>query len=194
MRRNVHVESRDEQCNDDNPLVFKVKRSQQGNISCEELMDLNPSRCGYCYKKNNSFLAYLFPCLYDQWKKRYFVLIGNYLFRFSSEQSDSIKGVPLPLDCITASYIGDGVFQVSMIRKIYLMRCENEKEAIEWVNSINLRKLEAIKEGMGHSPLDASTRRINKLADYIFNTRLQADRKQAEEIVRNPMDGGSVPF
>jgi hypothetical protein len=155
-------------------------------------MEMNPAKSGYCEKKNNSLWAYWFPCWFETWKKRFFVLVGNYLYRFSSEDGEGIKGVPIPLECATVNYKGGSTFEVSMIRKVYQIRAQSDQDAADWVNAINTRKYEAIRENMGHAPLDAAVKRANKVADFLFSKKLQMDRDMAEANVSNPLDRGHI--
>ena len=53
------------------------------------LLENNPAKSGFLFKKNNSYMAYLFPCFSKKWKNRFCVLIGNYLYKFENE--DSVK-------------------------------------------------------------------------------------------------------
>lgn len=195
MRRNRHTADRDDDdIQDDKPLVVNMQRNQSGNLTCSELIEMSPAKQGYCDKKDTSLWAYFFSCWLPPWKRRYFVLLGGYLYRFSTDQGESLKGVPIPLDCSTVRYVGESVFEVSMIRKSYLIRADTEKEALDWVNAINTRKFEAIKENMGHAPLDAATRRANKVADFLFNKKLQNERKVAERSASTQLSQGHAPF
>ena len=174
---------------EDVPLMVNMdKHNSNHNVSCAELLDLNPAKFGPGSKKNNSIWAYLFPCWVQQWKDRYFVLIGSYFFRFESEFGESVKGVPIPLDCITAKNMGNGLFEVSTLRKVYQIRVETEKEAAEWVRLITRRKQDAVRENMGHAPVDAGTKRINKIGAHLFDKRLEIDRLVARYTARDPID------
>ena len=190
--RNRNLLHRDEILDDDDQVeessfLLKVGRNDvHRNISCEELLALNPTKSGYCQKKNNSALAYFFPCLFPKWKSRYFVLVGNYLFRFSSERGETLKGVPIPLDSVTVTSLGDDCFQVSTIRKVYTMKVESQVEVVSWINAINTRKHQAIRESMGHAATSIEVKRANKVGIFLFNERLQGDRDIAAENARTP--------
>lgn len=174
---------------EDVPLVLNMdKHNSNKNVTCQELLDLSPVKNGWGSKKNNSIWAYLFPCLVEQWRERYFVLIGSYLFRFASEQGDKVKGVPIPLDCVTVKMLGDSSFEVATLRKTYSIRVRNDREANEWVNAIKKRKLEAIRENMGHAPVESGVKRINKIGKYLFDRRLEIDRLVARNSAKNPLD------
>ncbi len=67
-------------------------------------------QCGYLDKKNSSLALWLCPSLtkclplwlinmfgLQPWKRRYFVLVGNFLYRFTDDQADTIKGTPIPI-------------------------------------------------------------------------------------------------
>lgn len=153
--------------------------SKPGNLTCHELLDMNPARSGYLDKKDTTLYPQVLPCMYPEWKTRFFVLLGSYLYRFTTDIDESIKGVPIPLDGVNATYIGSNEFEVSTIRKVYHMRAATEREATDWVKEINARKLEAIRENMGHVQIDSSVRRANKIADRLFNSKLRSERQRA---------------
>ncbi len=189
VRRRLPDSVDDDDRAEDAPLVLNMARHTSiKNVSCPELLELNPAKSGWASKKNNSMLAWLFPCLYEQWRERYFVLIGGFLFRFASDQGEAVKGVPIPLDCITTKMLGDGCIELSTLRKRYCVRVGSEKEATEWINAIQKRKMEAIRENMGHIHLEPEVKRINKIGSYLFDRRLEIDRLVARSSTQNPLD------
>ena len=82
----------DSESSDTAPFLFKMPRSSQEMPSAQDLLELKPAKAGYCEKKNNSIFIQCFPCCFKLWKPRYFVLIGNFLYRYSSETGESPKG------------------------------------------------------------------------------------------------------
>ena len=137
---------------DSEPLVMPMPG--QGTVSAEELLDANPPPFhGFCLKKNNSFLPKIFPCWFPKWKKRFFVISGNYVFRFADRDSDVPKGVPLPLDCSQFAELEGSQFEINIIRKSYILDAGTIEKRAEWLLALKVRKLEAIRENMGHAPV-----------------------------------------
>lgn len=174
-------------------IINMVKRSSNG-ISCAELLELNPTKSGHGYKKDNSLWAFFFPWFFEAYKPRYFVLIGNYLYRFSSEESESVKGVPIPIDGVAVKTLGNCSIEVSTIRKTYILKLASEDEAAQWVDAIKQRKLAAIKENMGHAYVDPSIQRINNISSKLFDKRLQYDRDFGGPRDKNPAESMHAPF
>lgn len=173
---------------EDTPFFSAMRPS---TISCETVMVLHPAKSGICMKKNNSMLAYLFPCIVPQWKKRFFVLVGSYLYRFESEVGERPKGSPIPIDACSVACKEDGFFEVHTLRKRYIVKVDTAAEAREWVEAIKERKYQAIKENMGHAPLDPLVKKQNALAARLCDKKLLQERREAEDIMNpvlaNPM-------
>jgi hypothetical protein len=132
------------------PFMFQMK-SRQASISAAELLSMTPQPFhGYMMKKDNGWLAYLLPCWMPAWKKRFFVVCGNYLFRFEDEEGEKPKGVPIPLDGCMITEIGENKFVVNCIRKTYCLQAADTDDLRKWIKAIKTRKLEAIRENMGH--------------------------------------------
>mmetsp|Transcript_99334 Transcript_99334/g.195107 ORF Transcript_99334/g.195107 Transcript_99334/m.195107 type:complete len:213 (+) Transcript_99334:105-743(+) len=180
IKRSKFTGSRDDEVSDDVPLMVNMRGNRSDNFCCQDLLNMSPSKTGFCEKKARSVLPYLFPCWFKPWKQRFLVLVGGFLYRFESEFGVKVKGVPIPLDSISISYRGECMFEVSMIRKVYRFKTDSEQDAFDWVKAISARKSEAIREALGHAPLDASTRRANNVANAMFHKKLQSERLDAE--------------
>ena len=109
-------------------LTFNQDTSLEAILSAQDLLSRNPIKFGFLDKYSNSFLAWLLPFFFPRWRRRFFILVGNYLFRFSSESGDKPKGVPIPLDVVTVvrSEDDESCFELTTIRKTYLIRAESE--------------------------------------------------------------------
>ena len=55
------------------------------------------AKFGYLEKKNTHPFIDYFPCCFKLWKTRFFVLQGEYLYRFKDEAGEKPKGVPIPI-------------------------------------------------------------------------------------------------
>jgi len=180
-------------------LLINIKNNNNNirneNITCTELLQLKPDKHGILYKYNNSIwriLLILFPWLYEKWKKRYFVLIGNYLYKFKHDNDDKIRGSPIPLEAILeVKIINDkknkydnnninnmnNYFEIITLKKTYILKTNNYDEMIRWMNVIKRRKLQSIKEIMGHSRINMELKRINDIGMKLVLKKLSYDRK-----------------
>lgn len=171
------------------PFMLDIGEHQSGHKNCltvRKLNESNPEKVGFLRKKNRSFLAAIFPCIFHKWKLRYFVLIGNYLFRYSSPNADYPKGVPIPLDAVRIQIIDSCCIELSMIRKSYIFKASDENEANDWLKALTKRKLSAVKESMGHAPIAAAVVEINASASRIFQKKIQ-DESTTQSTTSNPM-------
>lgn len=92
-----------------------------------------------------------------QWRERYFILSGSYLFRFESEHGDAPKGVPIPVEACTfnAEDVDEGgdrqhLIHISSLRKNYVLKADTREVRDEWVAVLKQSKLRATKERLGH--------------------------------------------
>ncbi len=149
-------------------------------------MALGPSKYGYLKKKSNSWWASILPCLFPLWKTRFFVLVGNFLIRYPDEQpAQSPKGLPIPLDAVQISRVDNVTIQLKMISKSYFLMADSEESCTVWQQALVNRKSQAIREQMGHAPLDSRVDAVNKAATKLFLEKL--DRQRHEQHHYNDM-------
>mmetsp|Transcript_3888 Transcript_3888/g.8285 ORF Transcript_3888/g.8285 Transcript_3888/m.8285 type:complete len:236 (+) Transcript_3888:79-786(+) len=107
-----------------------------------------------------------------QWKRRYLIALGGYLYRFKDENGSTPKGAPITVDITEARIISRGdtstsnefnclldllpdgcdtVFEVSSLAKTQYFAVESREEALAWVNSIRQMRQDSITRNMGHS-------------------------------------------
>ena len=169
----LHTEDSTEE-NPNTPLVLDV--GKHSLLSATSLLSLSPAKHGSARKLSNSILVKAFPCITEKYRERYFILIGNYLFRFISKTSDKPKGLPIPIDTITTTKIDNITFELAMIRKIYIIQVFTSNECDEWIEAIQQRKNESIREKMGHKKYKYSEiEQINKIADRMFNRKVNQE-------------------
>jgi hypothetical protein len=148
--------------------------------SCQELMSHNPAKFGFLEKENSSIIS---KCL-NRWKKRYFVLIGGFLFRYTDPQGARPKGVPIPLDSVQINKHSElQCFEVVTIRKVYILKAASDDEADEWIQAIRDRKSLSIAEGMGHRQVSVAVGEFNKRATKAFEKTV----KKEATMIDNPM-------
>jgi len=137
------------------------------------------TKCGYLYKRHDTILSYFFPFIFSPWRKRYFRLIGQFLYRYTDELSDGIKGIPIPLDSATIIEKEEhSIFSISMIRKKYIIRAENDDECNSWVSELKINREMVIKESLGHKKVDEKYKEINKKGHKIFFEKLRKESLQ----------------
>lgn len=177
--------------NDKDSGIFSMnmtKYAGNGLPSAQSLLSLIPTPdSGYLSKKNNSIWSYYLPCIFKPWKERFFIVIGNYLFRFDSENGEKPKGIPIPLDCSKISIVNieECTFEIWMIRKGYTIRATSKEECRRWVKLLNDRKAEAIRENLGHAPLSKSVKLTNKVGTNLVKAKIEKEIKEIESF--NPM-------
>jgi len=141
-----------------------------------------------------SCLSFLAP----QWKLRFLIQLGGFLYKFNNEQSKSPKGSPIPVDIIddarTVDFASDpglrlpdasyrSVFVVSTLRKKYYYAVATRQEALTWVNSLGDTRQETITRKMGHAdhmPYPKSWQYFDSLGDNLVRSKDRI-RNQMEE-------------
>lgn len=145
-----------------------------------------------------------------QWKRRYLIALGGYLYRFKDESGSSPKGSPTPMescsdcriltreneadsefnvlrDCLPAGY--NEVFEISSVGKTQYFAVESREDATAWVNSLRQAQQDIITRNMGHSKIpypkewaayDASAKRLRDQKFRIKNKLEQMDKKEQE--------------
>lgn len=139
-----------------------------------------------------------------QWKKRYLIAVGKYVYRFASDESSDPKGVPLSLREVSANIISltekqeddmeivldpsnhpagsSAVFRVSVYGKTQYYAVSDREEAMTWVNSIHQARQESITRIMGHA--DKSS--YPKAWDYF--DRLGDDYIKRKQTIKNRLE------
>ena len=157
-----------------------------------------------------------------QWKRRYFIALGEYLYRFKDEDGASPKGTPIPVatadvriissesDIDDYSFVFDllpedcnAVFEVSSIGKTQYFAVASKEEASIWVNSIRQMKQDAITRNMGHSKdipypkewqsFDASARRL-KDQKMRIKSKLEAMNRKEQEMTSLGAGAGGMGY
>jgi hypothetical protein len=131
---------------------------------------VNPYCDGYLFKHGVTYGCW------PTWKRRYCIVKGGFLFKFSSPNSSKPKGTPIPLtDCeidgvdlpaaaAAAAKKADpsanvqhtlyGVRLSTLIHE-YTFGCVSEEERSHWIRKLRTHKQLAIKQMMGHAPVSA---------------------------------------
>lgn len=146
-----------------------------------------------------------------QWKRRYLIALGGYLYRFTDGEGATPKGAPLHVattDSRLASrddddYAASGafdalpegcaaVFAVASLGKTQYFAVESLEEARVWVDSLREMRQSAITREMGHAhdvpypqqwkAFDAAARRLKEQKTRIKRKLEAMDRKEQEMV------------
>ena len=166
---------------------------------------------GSLEKMNSSLWMSILPCcVVEKWKPRYFMLVGSYLYRFQDSLSDRLKGTPTSIvNCSIRGLIHDPegkhsdndkyfiepyCFELNMLRKRIVLKAANRDECDKWVSELNNRKNQAIREGLGHLPLNKTIKELNNYSKNLTDKRLQREIVEAENMIKegNSMLGVGV--
>lgn len=180
----------------------------------DELHELSSMR-GALQKRNSSVWMTVMPCcVSEKWKTRYFVLVGAYLYRFSDEQATMQKGTPISITSATIRTLNFDpaqpdkwqehdaygsepyCFELVMLRKRVLLQAANAGERASWVQALQARRQLAIRENLGHSPMDPRVRALDKSAKQLNERRLQREADEAQHMLKegqNLINGASMP-
>lgn len=146
-----------------------------------------------------------------QWKRRYLIAIGDYLYRFKDEGGTAPKGAPIAIgptsvQIITEEDVVSGefsilldflppgyqaIFEVSSVAKTQYFAVQSSEDALLWVNTLKEMRQACITRQMGHSKdmgypenwakFDTSARRLIERKARI-NSRLEALNKKEQEM------------
>ena len=121
------------------------------------------------------------------WKKRFFIIRGGYLFRFTSNnRTAKPKGTPIPLsDAIVGTVEIDEdevddpnlLLSVSTIRKEYILKAENIEKRNEWIKRIRTAKHMSIKISLGHAKQNNIDKRARTAGDRMFKAGIRRERQ-----------------
>jgi len=142
----------------------------------------NPLFEGWLLKKSVTIF-----CL-PTWKKRYCIIKGGYLFKFASPASSSPKGLPIPMYGSSVSLLDTTVsskqvlypFQLNTLLKTYDFAANDGGLADSWADAIDKAKQIAIKQAMGHMPIDNDDMFAKQSGDYLTRKKLSLDREEME--------------
>lgn len=130
------------------------------------------------------------PCFGTAYKRRFLRVRGKYLLRFASETSTRCKGRAVDLSVCTVEIVDDAVddlgevlpfgFRLVSISKVITMAAPTAAERQQWVHAIAAAKERAIKQKLGHAPVETWERTTEAVAEGInaFKDRLnEAERE-----------------
>jgi hypothetical protein len=155
-------------------LLVALPQKNANSLAAPHLMN-DAVISGYCKKRSNCMMSGICPYFFPKFKSEYFVLVGNYLFRYSCANSESPKGLPIPLDSVVSLSREKDCFTISTIWKVYTVKTISERECDMWIKCIRNRMADAIRERKGHASVKNSVRRINNAGATLYKTTLKSD-------------------
>ena len=156
---------------------------------------VDPTFSGHLHKRGYRFGNVLACCpsccgCRPVWKKRFFVIRGGYLFRFTSNtRTARPKGTPVPLmdatftavhhdeDDDDANQHEDLLLSVSTIRKEYTFRADTVERRNEWIRKLRTAKQIAIKVRLGHAKQSTVDKRAREAGERMFNDGIRRERQ-----------------
>jgi hypothetical protein len=147
-----------------------------------------------------SLLAFLAP----QWKQRYLILCGSYLYKFKDRSSKFPKGCPFEIDGLHIDMVRtcdipeigalppgfSALFTVStLLRQQYYAVADND-EAVLWIRSMQEAKQAAITRNMGHAsnmPYPSTWNYFDSLGTTLVKSKTRI-RDRMEEVRLREME------
>uniref|UniRef100_A0A7S1GLU0 PH domain-containing protein n=1 Tax=Cyclophora tenuis TaxID=216820 RepID=A0A7S1GLU0_CYCTE len=155
-----------------------------------------------------------FSSMRPQWKKRYLILVGGFLYKFASNTSTQPKGSPVAVNAVDVHVVEimeddeelrgvtmpsgyEGIVCVSSLRKKQYYALASREDADLWVTSLRERRHETIRRSMGHAanmPYPNAWAHFDSLASSLVK-RKERIRKRLQEVSARDMDvaAGSMP-
>ena len=195
--------------NDSEGVVLSLPKSgdEKDTVGVEDLLELS-YKSGHLMKRSTSVWVSILPvwlssCLgLETWKKRYFVVVGGYLYKFSDDLAEKIKGTPVPLESCTIRELrydeqkpelheeNDAYgplpycFELAMLRKKVMLQAQDARESRSWCTALKNRRSLAIRENLGHSPLDPRVKALNAKAKNMCDYKLQREAEESQNRLR----------
>lgn len=180
---NLGADADDDQDSETASLVFNMENA--ASLAAYELAIRPGAFAGYLHKRAARCCKGLLDC-FPIWNRRYFVLYGDYLYRYASNKSKKPKGVPLMLSATTVAVVDvvdkkNGFFlEIGDYRKEITVRCKTAAERQIWVQRLRDARMRIIREQKGHASVDKMTRAANRAGSKMYDDRVNMERKEVE--------------
>jgi len=166
---------------EESSLVFNMEKAD--SLAAYELAVRPGARTGYMHKKAARCCKGLLDCC-PIWNKRYFIIYGDYLYRYASSKSKKPKGMPLMLAVASVRKLdvvdkNEGFFiEVGDYRKELILRCKTSQEREEWVSAFRSARMRIIREDKGHAPVDRHTAAANKAGSDMYESQIRREKRE----------------
>ena len=158
---------------------------EESHLSAQALLGASPIHSGVTMKMHVPIIYSFLPSSIQwilssrccpkswspQWKQRYLIALGSYLYKFKNDNGSSPKGSPLPIETSEVRMISrddvaadefnivtdclppdcNAVFEVTSVGKTQYFAVQSREEAMIWVNSLRQMRQDTITWKMGHS-------------------------------------------
>ncbi len=114
----------------------------------------------------------------------------QFLFRYASDTSRKVKGVPLDVENYVVSIALDAeddhgevlpfAFKLTSVYKTYLMSCSTEEERDKWVSEIAGARERAIKLRLGHAAASSWEQVTNKQGERLVDIKIKQDKVERD--------------
>lgn len=143
----------------------------QDSISASQARRAGACYQGQLYKKRERCLGFCKA----QWQPRFFVIVGRFLYRFASPESDCPKGAPLALEGMDVRALEDEAlpyaFLISTLSKAVVVAANTADARAAWIHELRKAKQRAIKEGLGHAVEKKEHVALNKIGSKLLQRK-----------------------
>eukprot|EP00455_Lapot_gusevi_P052632 TRINITY_DN803_c0_g1_i15.p1 TRINITY_DN803_c0_g1~~TRINITY_DN803_c0_g1_i15.p1 ORF type:complete len:190 (-),score=24.23 TRINITY_DN803_c0_g1_i15:79-648(-) len=146
---------------------------------------------GYLWKR-----GYKYNCI-PTWKRRYCIIKGGYLFKYSSPQGKRPKGSPISItdcefeefqanvrpDANRSAEDGDASFgiHISSLTREWVFGADSAEIRQQWIAAFQHAKHVSIKQMMGHVPITSDAKFAHQVGDYLVNQKMKREAMQNEQ-------------
>jgi hypothetical protein len=103
------------------------------------------------------------------------VIVGRFLYRFASPDSNEAKGSPLALEGMDVRALEDEAmtyaFLISTLSKAVVVAAESADARVAWMHELRKAKQRAIKEGLGHAVEKKEHVALNKIGSKLMQRK-----------------------
>lgn len=124
-------------------------------------------------------------CCSAEWRKRYCVIRGHYLFKYKSHESHFPKGTPINLAEVDIVQ-EEGGFRLDAVRKSYSFRALDAEECVSWVQALCDVKTRALKQRLGHEETTQEEREANREGRELEQRKARMEEKELDDLKQTP--------
>ncbi|KAK8807860.1 hypothetical protein WA158_007389 [Blastocystis sp. Blastoise] len=163
-----------------------VEKPQDTRITCDELMQGDCVVSGDLEKMGYYWNMSCLP----QWKPRFCVVKGGYLWKYPHRHGTGFKGCPIPLEHVQYEIVDSvperNVLKIYTLSKEWYFRFSNEHDLNHWIDCMKKEREMMIKVRMGHLHVDSITEKAMNIGDREYEKRLEHMKKQEPDVSQVP--------
>ena len=200
-------------------------------LSATNMLEASPSQHGVVFKLHIPVIFGLLPTslqnlvmswnclswLMPQWRQRYLILLGKFLYKFKNKTATTPKGTPISLESIDSHLLTapqeddmapafanmppgyNAIFTLSTFGKKHYHVVSSREEAVSWVNSLRQHRQESITRSLGHAgnmPYPKAWAYFDSLAKGLQKSKerikQKVQRHNMREMELSAISGGGV--